>query len=347
MKITPLLETLRLQKIDDSTYFSKKYSNYISNSRLSLINPKQDGSPEKFFEGFKPFYSPSLQIGSAVHAIVLQPESFHIADDLGKPTSKMGIMADELYSDYINGTLDNEKIREISLKVDYYSNALWGEAKFKKVIDDCTPYWEARKHYSEAISDNSVEELYLDYRSRQIAISCIESLQNSNYILDKMHPKTEFPDSIISENEQAILLDIKVEMENSESFILKLKAKLDNYVIDTLNNTICVNDIKTLGKTVDKMNENIDRFHYNREFAFYLYLLNLVAQKYYGLKNPIAKGNYLVVSTIPGYYTKVVPLTKKMLQEGFDELKYLIHLVAENVATKYKDFGIWNTAISN
>ena len=60
IKITPLLDTLHLEKIDDSIYFSKKYSNYISNSRLSLINPEQDGSPEKFFSGFKSVYSPSF-----------------------------------------------------------------------------------------------------------------------------------------------------------------------------------------------------------------------------------------------------------------------------------------------
>lgn len=64
IEIKPLLNTLRLQKIDDSEYFSKKYSRYISNSRLSLINPKQDGTPEKFFEGFKPVYSSSFDIGN-------------------------------------------------------------------------------------------------------------------------------------------------------------------------------------------------------------------------------------------------------------------------------------------
>ena len=53
IKLTPLLDTLRLQKISDEVYFSKKYNHYISNSRLSLLNPKQEGSPEKFFEGFK------------------------------------------------------------------------------------------------------------------------------------------------------------------------------------------------------------------------------------------------------------------------------------------------------
>ena len=53
IKIVPLLDTLRLQKISDEVYFSEKYRNYVSNSRLGLINPQQDGSPEKFFEGFK------------------------------------------------------------------------------------------------------------------------------------------------------------------------------------------------------------------------------------------------------------------------------------------------------
>lgn len=64
IKLTPLLDTLRLQKISDETYFSEKYSGYVSNSRLGLLNPKQDGSPEKFFAGFKPVgYAPALEMG--------------------------------------------------------------------------------------------------------------------------------------------------------------------------------------------------------------------------------------------------------------------------------------------
>ena len=51
IQIIPLLDTLRLQKIDDVEYFSKKYNGYISNSRLSLINPDQDNDPKAFFEG--------------------------------------------------------------------------------------------------------------------------------------------------------------------------------------------------------------------------------------------------------------------------------------------------------
>ena len=51
IQIIPLLDTLRLQKIDDVEYFSEKYKSYISNSRLSLINPDQDNDPKAFFVG--------------------------------------------------------------------------------------------------------------------------------------------------------------------------------------------------------------------------------------------------------------------------------------------------------
>ena len=65
VKITPLIDTLRLQKIDDEEYFSAKYSGYISNSRLSLIDPKEGGSPEAFFEGLSKHnkYSDALIFG--------------------------------------------------------------------------------------------------------------------------------------------------------------------------------------------------------------------------------------------------------------------------------------------
>ncbi len=64
IEITPLLDTLRLEKIDDAIYFSEKYSGYVSNSRLGLINPRQDGSPDKFFAGFQQSgFNPSFMLG--------------------------------------------------------------------------------------------------------------------------------------------------------------------------------------------------------------------------------------------------------------------------------------------
>lgn len=64
IKLEPLLDTLRLEKIDDKIYFtSPVYKNRISNSRLGLLNPSQDGSPEKFFAGFKQSFNPSFALG--------------------------------------------------------------------------------------------------------------------------------------------------------------------------------------------------------------------------------------------------------------------------------------------
>ena len=90
VKLTPLIDTLKLVKIDDAEYFSSKYGSYISNSRLGLLNPFQGGSTDAFFAGFKDegFVS-SLVIGSAVHCLTLQDESFELAPALGKPTAKL------------------------------------------------------------------------------------------------------------------------------------------------------------------------------------------------------------------------------------------------------------------
>lgn len=339
IKITPLIDTLRLQKIDDSEYFSRKYSNYISNSRLSLINPSQDGNPEKFFQGFKPTYSAAFDLGSGTHAMVLQSDLFTICEIVDKPTAKMGALADRLYPIYCAKEVTDKDIIEQATIIDYYGGNL-SESKLLAVREKCEPYWASR-HDFEASYTGDKEVLYFDSRSRQIVQNCVEALNSNKRVQKLLHPKGLLEDPI-SECEQAILLDILVEVpEEGKKFILKLKSKLDNYTIDKENNVICVNDVKTIGKIVSEMNSNIERFHYNRELAMYSWLLSLCAKKYYGMDCPIVKGNYLVVSTIPGHYTKVLPMTRKMFKEGWNEFETLLKLVAKHVAIEHHEFGEW------
>ena len=145
IKITPLLDTLRLEKIDDAVYFSEKYSGYVSNSRLGLLNPRQEGTPEKFFAEFKPAgYAPALEMGSAVHELVLQPDLFEMAEDLGKPTAKMGAMADALYPVFLEKDVTKNDVIEASNKIDYYKGKIT-EDRFEEVLAKCTPYWQARQ----------------------------------------------------------------------------------------------------------------------------------------------------------------------------------------------------------
>ena len=94
IKITPILDSLRLEDIDDSVYFSEKYSDYISNSRLGKL--VTDGA-ESFFEGLKSDYSASFETGSLIHQIVLQGDKYQVIDVVFKPTDKAELMAKSLY----------------------------------------------------------------------------------------------------------------------------------------------------------------------------------------------------------------------------------------------------------
>lgn len=343
IKLTPLLETLKLQKIEDIVYFSE-YKNYVSNSRMGLIYDFENKkvTADRFFEGFQPIYSTSLDIGTAVHSKILQKDLFNIVDSVDRPTCKMGALADELFPIFLKRSVTSDDILKASKKIDYYKGNP-SKARVIEVFEKCQDYWKSKKEYLETCGDDPRTDLYLDSKSRETAYSCIRALENSKQIQKLLKgDKFKFDDlTPIVGNEDAILLDIRVDIED-KSFILKLKAKLDNYIIDTFNNAIEVNDIKTLGRTVDQMSINISKYHYNRELSFYCWLLKLVAKKFYNITDPITvTSNYLVVSTIPQYYTKVVPMTKKMFTEGLNEVKFLLRLIAKEIYFNHKEFVEW------
>lgn len=327
IKLTPLLDTLQLIKISDAEYFSPKYGECISNSRLGLLNPRQGGSPESFFTGFKDegFIS-SLVIGSAVHELVLQNESFELAPALGKPTAKMGAMADELYPVWLKHPIRTSDITEASNKINYYKGKLTPD-RIKQVNEQCIPYWKARK---QLVSNSNKELIYLDDKSRDTVYNCTEALINNPQVQELLHP-SGLIDAPISLNENALLLDVQAECPNGKTFIMHLKAKLDNFTIDLESDTVVVNDVKTIGKVVSEIDSNISKYHYSRELAMYLFLLRLYVIKEYGIENPTMKANYLVVSTVPQYYTKVRAMTKKECYEGLHEFRTLLRYAAYQI----------------
>lgn len=331
IKITPRIESLRLQDISDEEYFSAKYSNYISNSRLALINPKQNGTPDKFFNGSFNNFSDSLVLGSAVHELVLQSDSFTLCDDVNRPTGKMGYIADYLYN---KENITDELLKEAALKYDYYGGNLT-ETKLNKIITDCSSYWSERKSFENGLTSDLIP-IYLDSKSRDRLKSLLVNINSNKQFQNLLYPKGLIEDPI-SANEKTILLDVEVEVKGYKPFILKLKSKLDNYTIE--DDTITVNDLKTTGKTLNYFDEAIETYHYYRELAMYSYLLRLCAQKFFHINKPKIKCNFLVASTIPNFYTKVVPLTKKQFIKGLKEFKFLLRLVAYYVATRYSNFA--------
>lgn len=330
IKITPLVDTIKLCKISDEVYFSDEYADYISNSRLGLLNPLQDGSPEAFFKGKHFQISDSLLLGSAVHQCYLQEDDYYLCFDADRPTGKAGAIADEVFN-YRDKDLENA-IYKAADKVDYYKGKL-DDKKLKILLDKCEPYWQQRAEY-ESRNTLTKTPIYLDKKAREKAQQCVHALKRNQYINKIMHPKGIITDPI-SENEQAVLMDIQIDMPE-QSFIFKLKSKIDNYTIDLETNTLCINDVKTLGKILSEFDNNFKRFHYARELALYSWLMQLYVKKQYDVDDWTIKSNCLVVSTIPDYYTKVYKVTKGDFKEGFEEFKYLIRLAAYYYSKGYR-----------
>ena len=339
LKITPLLDTLYLEDISDDEYFSEKYSNYISNSRLSLINPDQGGCPEDFFITRPVQRSDSLRFGGAVHTLVLQPDDFILIDSVDAPTAKAHYMAEYLFDVMKEkGTTNptDEEIIEASNVIDYYKDKMTD-----KKIDDlrlkCNQYWLQRFMFEHDYKGEQ-KPIYLDPRNRSKLQSCLEAVKKDKSIQKLLHPEGLITTPIVG-NEKTILLDVKVEGPNINPFILRIKAKLDNFTLDFDENTITVNDLKTTGRIISEFQDAISKYHYNREIAMYSWLLSLCANKFYNMNKPAIKGNFLVVETIPNYLTGVVPMTPKLYKEGIKEFQHLIKLVAFYVVNGYESFG--------
>jgi hypothetical protein len=131
-------------------------------------------------------------------------------------------------------------------------------------------------------------------------------------------------------------MDIKMEIPGYEPRIYKLKAKLDNFSIDLDDGVITVNDLKTTSKPASIFDP--EYFSYQREIAFYSFLLKLYVKKEYKIDSSKVKGNFLVVSTIPEYTTSIVPMTPKLFKSGWNEVIYLLRTVAYFNQVKGYDF---------
>lgn len=323
IRVSPIMDSLVIDKITDEVYFSEKYADYISNSRLKLINPDQGGSPEQYFEGFSEIYSDALIQGSAVHELVLQPEYFELVETINRPTGKPGFISDIVYKKTVLPT--DEELIAAAKDIDYYGGNL-NAIQMKELKAKVLPYCEQRMNY-EARYTGDKELIFLGEAMREKVKACVFNLLGNAEIYSLLHP-TGLLTNPISENEQAILVDLDVDVEGHEPIVLKLKAKLDNFTIDKENNKLIINDIKTHGRKIGEFGDAVNNWRYMREMAVYATLLNLVAQKFYGMDKTDIEANFLVVSTIPPYYTKVHRLRREDFLIGVEEFQRLLKMVA-------------------
>lgn len=344
VKLRPLTDSIVIKDISDAEYFSKAYGDYISNSRLKLINPDENGTPKKFFEGLNnnKIYSDALIFGSAVHELTLQPTEFFLTD-IDRPTAKAGFMADYIWDNFIDmhdpvalgdnigeviAALEDDFFIEASDEIDYYKGKM-NEEKIKALKEKCEQYWIDRAMFE--AQHIGPTPIYLPSKMREQLNSVLESFNKNKKFNELLHP-TGLLEDPISMNETTILMDMEYTVtlpEGRKTGVLRLKSKLDNFTIDAENNTITVNDVKTTGKYVTEFASGaFNFFHYYRELGMYTWLLRHAAAKYYNIYNPTIKSNCLVVETFPGYFTKTYELTKMDLVRGMQEFGWLLRQVA-------------------
>ena len=123
-KVQFLIETVEAKELSDAEYFSSDYKQYVSNSKLKLINPDEGGTPQKFKEGIKSEYNASFEFGTAVHQLILQPEEFILSEYPFKPSAKLGLFIDNIIKYRKQGYTIRESITKSCIDIDYYKNNL-------------------------------------------------------------------------------------------------------------------------------------------------------------------------------------------------------------------------------
>ena len=322
-------------KVSTKEYFSEKYRDYISNSKLSHINPEEDGSPEKFKEGFSNEYNPSFEVGSAVHAMLLQPDEYEISN-IRKPTGKLGAFAEFVYNHRKKGLKIVDAIEQASLEANYYVGKL-SPKRLETAIKTSLPFYLERIHFKE---DPIKVPLFLSEPNFIKVNSGITNAENHKDFMKYLNPSYVFIEPLVF-NEYAILCEVNI--LDSKGRILKtikVKAKFDNVTIDLEMGIVALNDVKTTGKPsawfmgnfhyIDKvwMPGAFEQYRYYRQVAMYMWLLQAYVQKEYTENTFRYQSNILIIETIPEYLVRVCNINNTWVQRGVKEFKDLLILAS-------------------
>lgn len=318
---------------DDEYFFGEGWKDRIDNSRLSLINESQGGGVFKYKEGFKDGNRSYFEIGSAVHALVL--ESSYYLSDYDIPSSRrlcelVDYMFDMLEFD-VNNIHDVKQCIRTAVEDIKYNGGRFTEATIDKIYESSIDYIRKRsednsKGYKDCI-------IYLPKNSRDTVNSCVYSLLNDKRIREHLYPKDDDISSYNVMNEFAISLDVRVTIDDAE-IILPLKGKLDNLVLSEIK--FDINDLKTTFHSAKDFMESYKRFHYYRQAAFYRFLAaSMFPEIEFG------EFNFLCVSTFD-YSTCIKRVSNKEMEYGKKEFISLLILIAIVEMARRENIGAVN-----
>lgn len=318
------------EKMSDEEYFSIPA---ISNSKLKLLDPKEDGSPEKYKRGFQSTYNSSLLLGTAVHSQILTPNEVLLSDYEGKPAGKLGIFVEKVYYFRKSGHTLEKSFELASRAADYYNGKLTKSILRKAIKQGLDYYLRLCKG---EFHDDTREVIVLPKAQLDVCKQCISAVLN-NYQIHKLLSPNIFEDKIFM-NEYAFFADFKVSLPNGKETTLKLKGKADSIIIDPETKTCYLNDVKTTSKPIGVFMDHIweDHVvdgvfsHHRYEIQMTLYTLFLMwhLRKNMKLTDYTFKVNMWAVETCGEHKAECFPVSQAWLDLGKTELKELLVRVA-------------------
>jgi len=338
IELIPVLESVERIKMEDPEYFALEA---ISNSKLALINPDQGGSPQKFFREQKSSESNALELGSAIHALLLEKDKNYLSE-FEKPGGKVSLLIKTAYtlSTRESNPLTYDDALTVACKThDYYSTCLT-EARLKALKEKGAAYLDFLKE------DSKPGMVVLTADQRDKCLKCVGSVKANPHAFALLYPETS--ENVISFDEDVILMDIIARFTNGlekEEIVMPIKGKIDNWSIDLDTNTIIMNDLKSTGSPIqsfpgrwqeDKYKEgeqifiegSYQKYHYNRQLAFYMAMLVAYCNKVYGEREWNLQINIVAVETIYPFRCQVFRIGQHSLQKGMKEYNDLVKRVA-------------------
>ena len=262
------------EDLSDEEYFKRPG---ISNSRLKYINPKEGGSPQLYKNppAFK--YNTSLELGSAVHQLILQPRDYELSDYAGKPSGKCGVFVDCVFNNRRKGMPLYKAFKLASIQADYYVDTLTPK-RLRAAIQSGLDYY-IKKLNNEFVTLNK-EVIVLPQNQLDTCKRCLRSFKNSSNIQNILKDNVFEPKQYL--NEIALFSDIEVTLPDGHLVPLKIKGKFDSVVLDPETKTVYLNDLKTTSKSLDyfmgvvltndkgekeAFNGTFEHHHYERQLA--------------------------------------------------------------------------------
>lgn len=312
---------VKRERMSDEEYFSEKY-NYVSNSSLGLINPEQDGSPEKYLQGFKSGYNASFELGTAIHQLFLQSDEYVLNHDIDKPAAKLGATIQEAMKLRKEGHSIYNSIKQAAIKIGYYVKNI--DSKISDIIKKGFSYYIKAKD----LPENEIVVSRSDYYK---IVECLKDLKNNMDIMNLFQAETFMFEPVGVYNEEAFFTNFEIEFEGK---ICKLpfKMKADNWTCNKFIKTVTLNDLKTTGKQVKYFMDpecSFESYHYSRQMGIYHFILKKYCEESLNADDSwIYKNNMMVVETGYNNYSQRYPVSDEQINDGIEEAFRLLKMVA-------------------